>query len=97
TDMRIMNAEGFRSGHEFITYLKGAFDRLHAERARTPKMMSFGLHCRLLGRPGRAVALKRFLDYVAARERVWLARRLDIARHWHREHRSLAAAARVIR
>jgi peptidoglycan/xylan/chitin deacetylase (PgdA/CDA1 family) len=59
-------------------------------------MMSIGLHCRLVGRPGRAAALTRFLDYVVARERVWLATRLDIARHWHREHRSLAAAAPMI-
>jgi len=59
-------------------------------------MMSVGLHCRLAGRPGRAAALTRFLDYVAARERVWLATRLDIARHWHREHRALAAAASAI-
>jgi peptidoglycan/xylan/chitin deacetylase (PgdA/CDA1 family) len=59
-------------------------------------MMSVGLHCRLVGRPGRAAALMRFLDYIAAHERVWLPTRLDIARHWHREHRALAAAAPVI-
>ena len=96
-DMRFINAQGFGSGDEFFTYLKDAFDLLYAEGERAPKMMSIGLHCRLVGRPGRAAALARFLDYVAARERVWLARRLDIAQHWHREHRSLAAAAPVIR
>jgi len=70
---------------------------LYAEGEQAPKMMSIGLHCRLVGRPGRAAALARFLDYVVARERVWLATRLDIARHWHREHRSLATAAPMIR
>jgi putative urate catabolism protein len=96
-DMRFINAQGFGGGDEFFAYLKDAFDLLYAEGERAPKMMSIGLHCRLVGRPGRAAALTRFLDYISARERVWLARRLDIARHWHREHRSLAAAAPVIR
>ena len=96
-DMRFINAQGFGNGDEFFAYLKDAFDLLYAEGERAPKMMSIGLHCRLAGRPGRAAALTRFLDYVVARERVWLATRLDIARHWHREHRSLAAAAPVIR
>jgi len=96
-DMRFINAQGFGNGDEFFAYLKDAFDLLYAEGERAPKMMSIGLHCRLAGRPGRAAALTRFLDYVAARERVWLATRLDIARHWHREHRALAAAAPMIR
>jgi putative urate catabolism protein len=96
-DMRFINAQGFGNGDEFFAYLKDAFDLLYAEGEGAPKMMSIGLHCRLAGRPGRAAALTRFLDYVAARERVWLATRLDIARHWHREHRSLAAAAPMIR
>jgi putative urate catabolism protein len=95
-DMRFINAQGFGNGDDFFTYLKDAFDLLYAEGERTPKMMSVGLHCRLVGRPGRAAALMRFLDYIAARERVWLPTRLDIARHWHREHRALAAAAPVI-
>jgi putative urate catabolism protein len=94
-DMRFINAQGFGNGDDFFTYLKDAFDLLYAEGERTPKMMSVGLHCRLVGRPGRAAALMRFLDYIAARERVWLPTRLDIARHWHREHRALAAAAPV--
>src|SRR5262249_43108879 len=78
-DMRFINAQGFGSGDEFFAYLKDAFDLLYAEGERAPKMMSIGLHCRLVGRPGRAAALTRFLDYVGERERVWLATRLDIA------------------
>jgi len=96
-DMRFINAQGFGSGDDFFTYLKDAFDLLYAEGASAPKMMSIGLHCRLVGRPGRAAALTRFLDHIAGHERVWLATRVDIARHWHREHRALAAAAPVIR
>ena len=95
-DMRFINAQGFGSGDEFFTYLKDAFDLLHAEGERAPKMMSVGLHCRLVGRPGRAAALARFLDHIGARERVWIATRLDIARHWHREHRASAAGAPTI-
>jgi len=94
-DMRFINGQGFGNGDDFFTYLKDAFDLLYAEGERTPKMMSVGLHCRLVGRPGRAAALMRFLDYIAAHERVWLPTRLDIARHWHREHRALAAGAPV--
>lgn len=92
-DMRFVTPQGFGSGDEFFTYLKDSFDFLYAEGERAPKMMSVGLHCRLAGRPGRAAALARFLDYVAARDRVWIATRLDIARHWHREHKALAANA----
>ena len=72
-DMRFINPQGFGSGDEFFSYLKDAFDVLHAEGERAPKMMSVGLHCRLVGRPGRAAALARFLDYIAARDRVWVA------------------------
>jgi putative urate catabolism protein len=92
-DMRFINAQGFPTGEAFFTYLRDAFDALYAEGAQAPKMMSVGLHCRLAGRPGRAAGLVRFLDHIAARDRVWIATRLDIARHWHREHRALAAAA----
>jgi putative urate catabolism protein len=92
-DMRFVNPQGFGNGDEFFTYLKDSFDFLYAEGERAPKMMSVGLHCRLAGRPGRSAALARFLDYVAARDRVWIATRLDIARHWHREHAALAANA----
>ncbi|HEY7242780.1 MAG TPA: allantoinase PuuE [Xanthobacteraceae bacterium] len=92
-DMRFINAQGFGHGDEFFAYLRDAFDVLWAEGGRAPKMMSVGLHCRLVGRPGRAAALIRFLDYIAQRDGVWVARRLDIARHWHSEHRALAARA----
>jgi len=95
-DMRFINAQGFPGGDEFFSYLKDSFDVLYAEGERAPKMMSVGLHCRLVGRPGRAAALARFLDYIEARERVWVTTRLDIARHWHREHRGLAKNAPVI-
>ncbi len=86
-DMRFATAQGFNSGDQFYAYLKDSFDTLYAEgEAGSPKMMSVGLHCRLAGRPGRAAALARFLDYVAARNRVWLPRRIDIAWHWHAHH-----------
>jgi peptidoglycan/xylan/chitin deacetylase (PgdA/CDA1 family) len=95
-DMRFTNPQGFSTGEDFFTYLKDTFDLLYAEGESAPKMMSVGLHCRLAGRPGRAAGLARFLDYIAAREHVWIARRLDIAQHWHREHRALAAGAPTI-
>ena len=95
-DMRFVNPQGFAGSEEFFAYLKDAFDVLYAEGQDAPKMMSVGLHCRLIGRPGRAAALARFLDYIGARERVWVTTRLDIARHWHREHRALAAGAPTI-
>jgi chitin deacetylase len=82
-DMRFATAQGFNSGDQFFAYLKDSFDLLYAEGAAgSPKMMSVGLHCRLAGRPGRAAALARFLDYVQGHDRVWVARRIDIARHW---------------
>ena len=92
-DMRFVNAQGFGNGGEFFAYLKDAFDVLHAEGEHAPKMMSVGLHCRLVGRPGRAGGLMRFLDYIGQRNDVWIARRIDIAQHWHREHQALAANA----
>ncbi len=85
-DMRFATAQGFNSGDQFFTYLKDAFDLLYAEGETAPKMMSVGLHCRLAGRPGRAAALARFLDYVQQHERVWLCRRIEIAQHWHKQH-----------
>ena len=85
-DMRFATPQGFNSGDQFFAYLKDSFDTLYAEGAEAPKMLSIGLHCRLVGRPGRAAALARFLDYVRAHERVWVARRVDIARHWVRSH-----------
>jgi putative urate catabolism protein len=86
-DMRFVTQQGFNSGDQFFSYLKDSFDVLYAEgEAGRPKMMSVGLHCRLAGRPGRAAALMRFLDYVQAKEKVWLPRRIDIARHWIMHH-----------
>ena len=82
-DMRFATPQGFNCGTQFYQYLKDTFDVLHAEGGR---MMSVGLHCRLAGRPGRAAALARFLDYVAAHDDVWVATRLDIARHWREQH-----------
>ncbi|MHB1103316.1 MAG: allantoinase PuuE [Devosia sp.] len=86
-DMRFATLQGFNSGDQFHAYLKDAFDTLYAEgEAGSPKMMSIGLHCRLVGRPGRAAALARFLDYVRSKDKVWIARRIDIARHWMEHH-----------
>ena len=85
-DMRFATYAGFNSGDQFLAYLRDAFDTLYAEGDEAPKMMSIGLHCRLAGRPGRAAALARFLDYVQSHERVWICRRVDIAHHWHQHH-----------
>ena len=85
-DMRFATAQGFNSGDQFFAYLKDAFDVLYAEGADQPKMLSVGLHCRLAGRPARAAALQRFLDYVLRHDRVWVCRRVDIARHWIATH-----------
>jgi putative urate catabolism protein len=92
-DMRFINAQGFSEGEQFFTYLKDAFDVLYAEGETAPKMMSVGLHCRLVGRPGRAAGLKRFLDYIGGHERVWVPTRLQIAQHWHDKLAHLAADA----
>lgn len=86
-DMRFATAQGFNSGDQFFCYLKDTFDVLYQEGGIAPKMMSVGLHCRLVGRPGRVAALRRFLDYVSGFQDVWIARRVDIARHWHQYHR----------
>jgi putative urate catabolism protein len=86
-DMRFATTQGFNSGDQFFAYLRDAFDVLYAEGKTAPKMMSVGLHCRLVGRPGRAAALARFLDYVQQHEQVWLCRRIDIAKHWHEHHK----------
>jgi OHCU decarboxylase len=85
-DMRFAAAQGFNSGDQFYAYLKDSFDVLYAEGETAPKMLSIGLHCRLVGRPGRAAALARFLDYVRRHDKVWVATRLDIARHWIAKH-----------
>lgn len=85
-DMRFATPQGFNCGDQFFAYLRDAFDILYAEGETAPKMMSVGLHCRLVGRPGRAAALARFLDYVQQHDRVWLCRRIEIAHHWHQYH-----------
>jgi putative urate catabolism protein len=81
-DMRFATPQGFNTSEQFLVYLRDAFDVLYAEGADAPKMMSVGMHCRLLGRPGRMRGLQRFLDHVQAHDRVWVARRVDVARHW---------------
>lgn len=85
-DMRFATNQGFNCGDQFFTYLKDAFDTLYAEGEDQPKMLSVGLHCRLAGRPGRIASLQRFLEYVQQHRKVWLCRRIDIARHWHEHH-----------
>jgi allantoinase len=73
-------------GTHFFEYLKDAFDVLYEEGNDSPKMMSIGLHCRIIGRPARIRALERFLDYIASKEKIWICTRLDIAKHWHQNH-----------
>ncbi|HCV89312.1 MAG TPA: allantoinase, partial [Alphaproteobacteria bacterium] len=85
-DMRFATAQGFHTGDQFAAYLIDAFDTLYAEGETSPKMMSVGLHCRLIGRPARFAGLVKFLDHVQSHDRVWLARRIDIARHWRDHH-----------
>lgn len=85
-DMRFVAAQGFNCGEQFYTYLRDSFDTLYEEGATRPKMMSVGLHCRIIGRPGRIGALEKFLQYIAAKPDVWVCRRVDIARHWHEYH-----------
>ncbi|MEL6168706.1 MAG: allantoinase PuuE [Pseudomonadota bacterium] len=94
-DMRFATPQGFNAGAQFENYLIDSFDALYAEGvAGQPKMMSVGLHCRLVGRPGRIRALERFLDHVARHDRVWITRRIDIARHWSATHPAPKATAR---
>jgi putative urate catabolism protein len=82
-DMRFAAPQGFNSGEQFYTYLKDSFDTLYEEGGR---MMNVGLHCRVVGKPGRAASLARFLEYVSTKPDVWVARRMDIANHWHQHH-----------
>lgn len=82
-DMRFGLPQGFSQGEDFFTYLRDAFDVLYAEGEEAPKMLSIGMHCRLLGRPGRLRALQKFLDHIEKHDRVWVCKRVDIARHWH--------------
>jgi putative urate catabolism protein len=92
-DMRFALPQGFSHGDAFFQYLRDAFDVHWAEGAERPAMMSVGMHCRLLGRPGRMRALQHFLDHVQKHDRVWVARRIEIAHHWQRVHPYDAAAA----
>jgi putative urate catabolism protein len=86
-DMRFTQVQGFNSGDDFYTYLKDAFDVLYAEGCEgAPKMLSIGLHCRLIGRPARLAALQRFIEYAQSHQQVWFSRRVDIARHWQATH-----------
>lgn len=89
-DMRFATVQGFNSGTQFFDYLRDAFDTLYAEGdpagLDAPKMLSIGMHARLIGRPGRIASLERFLDYVLEHEHVWVCRRIDIARHWMATH-----------
>ncbi len=100
-DMRFVQAQGFNTGDHFFTYLRDAFDALYAEGdpegLDRPKMMSIGMHCRLLGKPGRIASLQRFLDHIAGHDRVWVCRRIDVARHWKATHPFEAATAFVWR
>ncbi|WP_415320504.1 allantoinase PuuE [Candidatus Pelagibacter sp. Uisw_092] len=81
-DMRFVTNQGFNTGDHFFSYLKDSFDALYEEGKTNPKMMSVGLHCRLIGKPGRIQSLKRFLDYITKHEDVWICKRIDIAKHW---------------
>ncbi|MES2686354.1 MAG: allantoinase PuuE [Pseudomonadota bacterium] len=89
-DMRFALPQGFSQADDFFTYLRDSFDALYAEGdpngMNAPKMLSIGMHCRLLGRPGRIVALQKFLDHIQQHEHVWICRRIDIARHWQHVH-----------
>ena len=85
-DMRFASPQGFNSGEQFFSYLRDAFDVLYAEGEATPKMLSIGLHCRLIGRPGRIASLEKFIAYVNSHADVWLCRRVDIAHHWYKHH-----------
>ncbi|GAB3242814.1 polysaccharide deacetylase family protein [Chitinimonas naiadis] len=85
-DMRFASPQGFNTADHFFAYLKDSFDVLYAEGEDSPKMLSIGMHCRLLGRPGRFRALQRFLDYLEQHDKVWVCRRIDIARHWMATH-----------
>ncbi len=100
-DMRFVQAQGFNTGEHFFNYLRDSFDALYAEGDPNgedrPKMMSIGMHCRLLGKPGRIGSLQRFLDHIQARPGVWICRRIDIARHWKATHPFDAGTAFVWR
>ena len=85
-DMRFASPQGFNSGEQFFNYLRDAFDVLYAEGETYPKMMSIGLHCRLVGRPGRIASLEKFFAHLNSHSEVWICRRIDIAKHWYKNH-----------
>jgi allantoinase len=85
-DMRFALPQGYSHADPFFQYMRDTFDVLYAEGSEAPKMMSVGMHCRLLGRPGRMAALQKFLDHIEKHDGVWVCRRIDIARHWHQVH-----------
>jgi len=85
-DMRFLTNQGFNSGDQFFNYLKDSFDTLYEEGKEKPKMMSIGLHCRIIGKPGRIQSLKKFLNYVTGFDKVWICKREDIARYWIKNH-----------
>ena len=86
-DMRFATNQGFNSGDQFFSYLKDSFDTLYLEGKNSPKMMSVGLHCRLIGRPGRIQSLRKFLNYILGFKDVWICKRIDIARHWIKNYK----------
>ena len=88
-DMRFVTNQGFNNGEQFYSYLKDIFDALYKEGSTYPKMMSVGLHCRLIGKPGRIQSLKKFLDYVLKHKDVWICKRIDIAKHWIKNHSNI--------
>lgn len=85
--MRFATNQGFNCGDQFFKYLKDSFDCLYKEGEKYPKMMSVGLHCRLIGRPGRMKSLIDFLDYVQKFDDVWICRRDEIADHWYKNYK----------
>lgn len=85
-DMRFASPQGFNTATQFFDYLRDSFDVLYAEGGDSPRMLSIGMHARLLGRPGRFIALQRFLDHLSAHDKVWVCRRVDIAKHWRQHH-----------
>ena len=88
-DMRFATSQGFNTGDHFFSYLKDSFDALYEEGKTNPKMMSVGLHCRLIGKPGRIQSLKKFLNYVLKHKDVWICKRIDIAKHWIKNYSNL--------
>jgi allantoinase len=92
-DMRFATPQGFNTGDDFFSYLRDAFDVLYAEGEEHPRMLSIGMHCRLLGRPGRLRALQRFLDHIGTHSNVWVCRRIDVANHWIKHHPYIARPA----